>query len=79
MKKGKSVTGYEKHIVQCTSCGKDILDHMAVCPFCKAPQSASAYTPSDEGKIRKTRLVLTIIFILIIAALFISELVKRQP
>lgn len=76
MKQKKSMTGYEKHIVQCPECGKDILDHMTVCPFCKAALGTSIYSASDEGRTKKIRLALTIILIVVIVLIFISELMK---
>ena len=36
MKKEKEPS-YKKHIIQCPSCQKDILDHMNECPYCKEP------------------------------------------
>lgn len=31
----KSSTNYEKHIVKCPYCDKDVLDHMTICPYCE--------------------------------------------
>ncbi|MHB1454126.1 MAG: hypothetical protein ACYCYM_09290 [Saccharofermentanales bacterium] len=77
MKQKKSVTGYEKHIVQCPECGKDILDHMTVCPFCKAPVATSVYSVYDAAKVKKIRLALTILLIAAIVLIFAVELAKR--
>ena len=71
-----SRTRFEKHIVRCPSCGKDILDHMTVCPFCKASVTPSSYTGMDEKHIRTVRLVLAILLSLVILGLFLAEYLR---
>jgi hypothetical protein len=61
MKNKKGLTNYEKHLVPCSNCGRDVLDHMTQCPFCKKAISPLAYKPIDPGKLKKVKLVLTII------------------
>lgn len=53
--------GFEKHLVPCPKCGKDILDHMTRCPFCKEAVSPAAYQPMSPDQQRKIKLVLTVV------------------
>jgi hypothetical protein len=70
MKNKKGFTNYEKHLVPCSNCGRDVLDHMTQCPFCKKPLSPLAYKPIDPDKLKKVKLVLTII-LGVIAVIFL--------
>jgi len=36
-------TNWEKHLRPCPHCGKDVLDHMTQCPFCKEEISPLGY------------------------------------
>lgn len=67
----KSVTNFEKHLVKCPSCGKDVLDHMTECPFCHAKLSPSNYTAIDSEKQKKIKRILTIIGMIIAVILFL--------
>lgn len=57
------MTGYEKHIIQCPLCGKDVLDHMTECPSCKARLEPMDYRPMDSKKTRKIRMIITLIIL----------------
>lgn len=69
MKAKKTKSGFEKHLVPCPNCGRDILDHMTQCPFCKAEVTPSAYQPADPEKLKKVRLYLTIALCIVAALL----------
>jgi hypothetical protein len=51
----------KKHIVQCPSCGRDVLDHMTECPFCKGKLEPLGYRPQDTEQLKKVKLTLNII------------------
>lgn len=70
MEEKKPKRGYEKHLVPCPNCGRDILDHMTQCAFCKA-DVPSAYQPMDSEKLKKVRLYLSIIFCILAAILLL--------
>ncbi|NLK68234.1 MAG: hypothetical protein GX283_03620 [Clostridiaceae bacterium] len=67
-------SGYKRHVVPCSNCGKDILDHMTQCPFCKAEITPKYYKPMDPSISKKIRFALAVIgFIIIIILLFFGE------
>ncbi|HZK27099.1 MAG TPA: hypothetical protein VFD00_06145 [Thermoclostridium sp.] len=67
-------TGYKRHLVPCPNCGKDILDHMTQCPFCKAEIKPKYYKPMDMSMAKKIRFVLAVIgFIIVIILIFFTE------
>lgn len=72
MSEKKSVTRYEKHIVQCPHCKKDVLDHMTQCPFCGG-ELHTRYTSFDAKKIKKARVILTIIFVVVAIIILMSR------
>jgi ribosomal protein L37AE/L43A len=63
--------GFERHLVPCPKCGKDILDHMSQCPFCKAAVSPSAYQPMNPDQQRKIKLVLTVVLCILAGILLL--------
>jgi len=71
MSKKTSLTNFEKHLVKCPSCGKDVLDHMTECPFCHAKLSPSRYTTLDPEKQKKIKRILTIIGMIIALIIFL--------
>ncbi len=72
----KSVTGYEKHLVKCPSCGRDILDHMTACPFCKAPVAPAVFQPLGDRVTRRIRIILAIVLFLGIFLFFLVKYLK---
>lgn len=63
--------GFEKHLVPCPNCGKDILDHMIQCPFCKATISSAAYQPMSQEQRRKIKLALTVVLCILAGILLL--------
>lgn len=47
----------KKHTVTCPHCGKNILDHMTECPYCKGKVDPKRYKPLSDEKIKKIRIV----------------------
>lgn len=64
---------FEKHLVKCPHCGKDVLDHMKECPFCKGELKGSSYGGIDPASKKWIRTVLTVVFI---AAAILIYLIK---
>ncbi|WP_128425040.1 hypothetical protein [Gudongella oleilytica] len=54
---------FEKHLVKCPHCGRDVLDHMKECPFCKGELEGSGYNGIDPESRKRIRKVLTVVFI----------------
>ncbi|MEA1975144.1 MAG: hypothetical protein U9N10_06245 [Bacillota bacterium] len=73
MDKKKSKTNYEKHIVKCPHCQREVLDHMTQCPFCEGELNPK-YTSFDPQKIKKIRRILTIILFVIALMILILRL-----
>ena len=73
----KSKRSYEKHLVHCPNCGKDVLDHMTQCPFCKGPLKPSGYDPKDAESLKKIKRVLTILLSVIAVIVFILLVINK--
>ncbi len=50
----------EQHVVSCPHCGKNVLDHMSECPYCKGVLVPAGYRPVDPEKFKKIKLACTI-------------------
>ncbi|MDX9916759.1 MAG: zinc-ribbon domain-containing protein [Gudongella sp.] len=61
---------FEKHLVKCPNCGKDVLDHMTECPFC-GEKLEGGYRGIDPATTKKIRLVLTVVFLVAAVAIFL--------
>ncbi|HBH13289.1 MAG TPA: hypothetical protein DDX29_09255 [Clostridiales bacterium] len=70
----KSKTGYEKHLTTCPHCNRDVLDHMAVCPFCQG-KLEPYYKPMETEKARRVRNFLTIVLMAIALVIILSKLI----
>ena len=76
--KGKKGSwGYERHIVQCPACGRDILDHMTRCPFCDAEVEVGGPKPMSEATLRRVKLIALIVGAAIALAIVIPLLIKK--
>ena len=53
-------SNYERHLVPCPHCGKDILDHFTKCPHCGGDVDPLGYH-GDEKKIARIKRITTII------------------
>lgn len=71
LRKQKQEERMRRHVVTCPHCGKDVLDHMTECPFCKGELMPVGYKPVDERLIKKIRLIC----FLVGAAVFIGVVV----
>ncbi|MBO5045281.1 MAG: hypothetical protein J6C93_00245 [Clostridia bacterium] len=71
LRKQKQEERMRRHVVTCPHCGKDVLDHMTECPFCKGELTPVGYKPVDERLIKKIRLIC----FLVGAAVFIGVVV----
>ena len=65
----------EKHTLPCPHCGRDVLDHMKVCPFCKKeitwPWSKKSI---PENVVKTSRRLLYFIGFLVLIVLLILKL-----
>lgn len=68
---------YERHIVQCPVCGKDILDHMTVCPHCKSEIVIGGVKPMSEDTLRRVKIIALIAGIAIALVIIIPILMKK--
>lgn len=62
---------FEKYLVKCPHCGKDVLDHMKECPFCKGELEGSGYDRMDDAKRKRIRKVLTVVFIALAVLIYL--------
>lgn len=67
----------EQHVVVCPHCGKNVLDHMTACPYCKGELRPSGYRPVDAGKYRKIKIACTAVGLAIAVALIVVIFVMR--
>lgn len=77
--KSKYKKSIQRHVVTCPHCGRDVLDHMTQCPFCKGELTPKYYTPTrsaDETKALKR--TLSIVGFVIAAAIVIAILIIRN-
>lgn len=47
---------YQRHVTSCPHCGRDVLDHMEQCPFCKGeltPLSGQGIPKETQKRIKK--------------------------
>ena len=75
--KKQSRWSYERHIVQCPVCGKDILDHMTTCPFCKTEITIGGVKPISEDSVQKVKLIALIVGIIIALIIIVPILMNR--
>ena len=71
------MTKYQKHLVPCPSCKKEILDHMTACPFCKAEVpfvSPQGYSPEQLKRLKR---ILNIAGFTIAALLILYRLLTK--
>ncbi len=68
----KSITNYEKHVIKCPSCGKDVLDHMAICPYCQGKLQVGY---SELSK--KTKKTVKIVLWIILGALSVTLIILK--
>lgn len=74
-----SFSKYEKHLVECPHCHKEVLDHMTECPFCHGeltPLGYSAAPRTPEQKRLET--IVRIIFWVIAAVIVVFLLLKKN-
>ena len=58
----------EQHVVSYPHCGKNVLDHMSECPYCKGALVPSGYKPVDPEKFRKIKIACTVIGVAVAVA-----------
>ena len=67
----------EKHKVPCPHCGREVLDHMTQCPFCKGELTPGGRRPLDQEKLRRVRRILNIAGFVVAAAVIAWVLLTR--
>jgi len=67
----------EKHIVSCPHCGKDVLDHMKECPFCKGELKPTCYDPRPTGEKTPQQKVINTVFWLIAIASVVMLILRN--
>lgn len=50
-----------KHIVKCPHCGKDVLDHMKECPFCKEKLEPKYANTMDKKTQKRIKIITNVI------------------
>ncbi len=79
--KHKRLSNYERHLVPCPHCGKDILDHFTECPHCGGAVDPLGYH-CDEKKLARIKRISTIIGVVLsiglIAAIIAVTYVKNN-
>ena len=75
--KKPSLWGYERHVVQCPVCGKDILDHMTQCPYCKSEITIGGVKPISQDTIRRVRMIALIVGVIIALVIIVPLLMKK--
>lgn len=68
----KDMSKFKRHITKCPHCGKDVLDHMTECPFCHGELEGYSYKPLDPEKVKRIRIIATIVILALAAIIFIS-------
>ena len=71
------ITNVEKHKVSCPHCGKDVLDHMTICPFCEGALTPAGYKPMDEETRKRVKRILSIIGFAAAAVVILLILINR--
>lgn len=74
-----SFSRYEKHLVECPHCHKDVLDHMTECPFCKGELTPVGYYSSAPQTPEQRRMakIVRIVFWVIAGIVVLIMLLKR--
>ena len=76
----------ERHAVPCPHCGKSVLDHMTVCPYCKGELQPLGYryidphndhALADPEKLRKIKLICSIVGGIVAVAIIVVIFVTR--
>ncbi|NLX76743.1 MAG: hypothetical protein GXZ01_05115 [Clostridiaceae bacterium] len=62
---------FERYLVPCPNCGKDILYHMTQCPFCKSEVTTEYYKPMNPDTARRIKLALAVIGFIIVIILLV--------
>lgn len=76
IKKQKQEARMRRHVVPCPHCGKEVLDHMTECPFCKGVLVPAGYQPVDEKKLKKIRLICFLVGVVVFIGVVVYVLVK---
>ncbi|MGI6150424.1 MAG: hypothetical protein ACOYIR_00490 [Christensenellales bacterium] len=75
---GRWQANLRRHVVSCPHCGKDVLDHMTQCPFCKGKLKSRYYTSfRDPDQAKALKRTMRIVGFAIAAVIFILLMVKR--
>ena len=79
--KHRRLSNYERHLVPCPHCGKDILDHFTECPHCGGAVEPLGYH-GDEKKIARIKRITTVIGVVLsiglIAAIIAVTYVRNK-
>ncbi|MCH5160931.1 MAG: hypothetical protein J1G04_02770 [Clostridiales bacterium] len=74
-------SNYERHLVPCPHCGKDILDHFTECPHCGGKVDPLGYH-GDEKKIARIKRITSVIGVILsigmIAAIIAVTYVRNK-
>ena len=69
--KHSRLSNYEKHLVPCPHCGKDILDHFTECPHCGGAVDPLGYC-GDEKKLARAKRISTIVGVILSIGLVVA-------
>ncbi len=67
----------ERHIAVCPHCGKNVLDHLTECPYCKGALVPAGYRPVDPAKYKKIKIVCTAVGVAVSIALILIIVFTR--
>jgi len=67
----------QRHLVKCPHCGRDVLDHMNVCPVCEGVLQPLMREAKSDEQLRNTKNTLRIIGFVIAAGLLLWRLLAK--
>jgi hypothetical protein len=67
----------QRHLVKCPHCGRDVLDHMSVCPVCEGALKPLMREARSDEQLRKTKNTLRAIGFTIAAFLVLWRLLAK--
>ena len=67
---------FKSHLAACPHCGRDVLDHMTTCPFCKGELTPRSGKPMVPEQLKLLKLILNIIGFILAAFFIIWRLLR---
>jgi len=67
----------KRHLVRCPHCGRDVLDHMAACPFCDGALQPLMRQDGSDEQLKRLKNTLRIVGFAVAALLLLWRLMGR--